>query len=200
MRDKKAMRENGRPSIGLLALQGAFHAHGEVLVRLGAAPREVRLPGDLNGAEGLVLPGGESTALLRLIEEYGFEETIPRFAAEGKPILATCMGLILLAREVRNPAQKSLGLLDVAVERNAYGRQVDSFEAEGEVLGRPFPMVFIRAPRILDVGKNVEVLGTWNGDPVLVRQRNILAATFHPELSGDDAVHGMFLDVLPRER
>ncbi|MBM3321369.1 MAG: pyridoxal 5'-phosphate synthase glutaminase subunit PdxT, partial [Candidatus Eisenbacteria bacterium] len=177
------MKENGKPAIGLLALQGAFHAHGEVLARLGAEIREVRLPRELNGAEGLVLPGGESTTLLRLIEEYGFDKTIPLFASEGKPILATCMGLILLAREVTNPAQRSLGLLDVAVERNAYGRQVDSFEAEGEVLGRPFPMVFIRAPRILDVGKNVEVLGTLRGEPVLVRQRNILAAAFHPELT-----------------
>jgi len=190
------MKENGKPAIGLLALQGAFHAHGEVLARLGAEIREVRLPRELNGAEGLVLPGGESTTLLRLIEEYGFDKTIPLFASEGKPILATCMGLILLAREVTNPAQRSLGLLDVAVERNAYGRQVDSFEAEGEVLGRPFPMVFIRAPRILDVGKNVEVLGTLRGEPVLVRQRNILAAAFHPELTMDPAVHEIFLSLL----
>ncbi|MFH1681194.1 MAG: pyridoxal 5'-phosphate synthase glutaminase subunit PdxT [Candidatus Eisenbacteria bacterium] len=190
------MRENGKPAIGLLALQGAFHAHAEALVRLGAAPREVRLPGELNGADGLVLPGGESTTLLRLIGEYGFEETISRFAAQGKPILATCMGLILLAREVTNPRQKSLGLLDVVVERNSYGRQVDSFEAEGEVLGRPFPMVFIRAPRILDIGKNVEVLGTCKSEPVLVRQGKILAATFHPELTGDPAVHEIFLGLL----
>lgn len=191
-------RANGRPVVGLLALQGAFHAHGEVLGRLGAAPREVRLPGELEGAEGLVLPGGESTTLLRLIDEYGFAEPLARFAASGKPILATCMGLILLAREVVNPAQRSLGLIDVRVERNAYGRQVDSFEAEGEVFGRPFPMVFIRAPRILEIGSGVEVLGRLRGEPVLIRQGSIFAATFHPELSGDPAVHREFLGrILP---
>jgi 5'-phosphate synthase pdxT subunit len=188
--------KNGKPIIGLLALQGAFHAHGEVLEGLGAEPREVRLPEELEGALGLVLPGGESTTLLRLIDEYAFARPIARFAEDGKPILATCMGLILLARAVTNPAQRSLGLLDVAVERNAYGRQVDSFEAEGEVLGRPFPMVFIRAPRIIEVGKEVEVIGRLHGEPVLVRQGNILAATFHPELSGDAGVHREFLQIL----
>jgi 5'-phosphate synthase pdxT subunit len=187
------VRKNEKPVIALLALQGAFHAHGEVLRSLGAETREVRLPAELEGTDGLVLPGGESTTLLRLIDEYGFEEPIRRFVAEGKPVLATCMGLILLARKVTNPAQRSLGLLDVTVERNAYGRQVDSFEATGEVFGRPFPMVFIRAPRIVEVGKDVEVVGTLHDEPVLVRQGNILATTFHPELSGEVAVHGEFL-------
>jgi 5'-phosphate synthase pdxT subunit len=188
-----AVRKNGKPVIALLALQGAFHAHDEVLRSLGAETREVRLPAELEGTDGLVLPGGESTTLLRLIDEYGFEEPIRRFVAEGKPVLATCMGLILLARKVTNPAQRSLALLDVAVERNAYGRQVDSFEATGEVFDRPFPMVFIRAPRIVEVGKDVEVVGTLHDEPVLVRQGNILAATFHPELSGEAGVHGEFL-------
>ncbi len=185
-----------KPRIGLLALQGAFHAHGEVLRSLGAGTTEVRLPDQLGDVDGLVIPGGESTTLIRLIDEYRFEEPLRAFAAAGKPILATCMGMILIAREVTGPAQRSLGLLDVTVERNAYGRQVDSFEATGTFRGEPLDMVFIRAPRITSVGDSVETLGSRNGEPVIVRQKNILAATFHPELSGDPAVHRFFLEVI----
>lgn len=180
----------------MLALQGAFHAHGEVLRSLGAETVEVRLPDQLGEVDRLVIPGGESTTLVRLVDEYRFEEPLRAFAVAGKPILATCMGVILLAREVTGPAQRSLGLLDVTVERNAYGRQVDSFEATGTFRGEPFPMVFIRAPRITSAGKSVETLGSRNGEPVIVRQKNILAATFHPELSGDPAVHRFFLEMV----
>ncbi|MFH1277270.1 MAG: pyridoxal 5'-phosphate synthase glutaminase subunit PdxT [Candidatus Eisenbacteria bacterium] len=189
-----------KPKIGLLALQGAFHAHGEVLRRLGAEVVEVRLPEELDGVEGLVIPGGESTTLLHLFEDYRFEEPLRKFVADGGYVFGTCMGMILLAKEVTGPAQRSLGLLDVSVERNAYGRQVDSFEAEGNIRGEPFPMVFIRAPRITRAGAGVEVIGTWNGDPVFVRQGKILAATFHPELTGDPAVHRLFLDLLTNGR
>jgi len=189
-----------KPVVGLLALQGAFAAHGEMLRRLGAETVEVRKPDQANGVDGLVIPGGESTTLLRLMREYAFDETIRLFASSERPVLATCMGLILLARKVTGPEQESLGLLDVSVERNAYGRQVDSFEATGDVAGRPFPMIFIRAPRILAMGKNVEVIGSLNGEPVLVREKNILAATFHPELSGDPAVHGIFLDMIAKTK
>lgn len=190
------MGTNPRPRVGLLALQGAFRAHGEMLKGLGAEVAEVRLPGELEGLDGLVIPGGESTTLLHLFEEDRFEGPLREFVGGGGRIFGTCMGMILLAKEVTGPAQRSFGLLDVSVERNAYGRQVDSFEAEGEVGGKPFPMVFIRAPRITRLGDGVEVLGRWNGDPVLVRQGNILAATFHPELSGDPAVHERFLGLL----
>ncbi|MBN1826468.1 MAG: pyridoxal 5'-phosphate synthase glutaminase subunit PdxT [Candidatus Eisenbacteria bacterium] len=189
------MTTNGKPRIGLLALQGAFAAHGEVLRGLGAETVDVRLPEKLNGLDGLVLPGGESTTLIRLFDEYRFAEPLRAFARSGRPILATCMGLILLAREVHSPAQASLGLMDIAVERNAYGRQVDSFEAMGKVGDDPFRMIFIRAPRIHKIGPDVEVLGRLQSEPVLVRQGKILGATFHPELAGDPAVHRIFLEL-----
>lgn len=182
-----------RPKIGLLSLQGAFAAHGGVLRSLGAETVEVRLPRELDGLDGLVLPGGESTTLLRLFDEYGFEGPIRALAVSGKPILATCMGFILLAKQISSPVQESLELVDVSLERNAYGRQVDSFEGEGEVMGKPFHMVFIRAPRIVDVGKGVDVLGLFQGKPVLVRQGKMLCATFHPELTEDDTIHRLFL-------
>ncbi len=182
------------PRIGLLALQGAFAAHGEILRSLGAETEEVRNVDDLDRLDGLVIPGGESTTLLLLMEEYGFEEPIRRFARSGRGLLATCMGVILLARQVVNPPQHSLGLLDISVARNAYGRQVESFEGEGLVQGEPFPMIFIRAPRILEATSDVDVLGTIDGEPVLVRQGAVFGATFHPELSGRPAVHQLFLD------
>ena len=190
------MGTNGKPRIGLLALQGAFAAHGEMLRGLGAETVEVRLPEQLDGLDGLVMPGGESTTLIRLCDEYDFIEPIRAFAGSGRPVFGTCMGLILLAREVLHPAQSCLGLMDISVERNAYGRQVDSFEAMGRVNGADFPMIFIRAPRIHRVGPEVEVLGKLQAEPVLVRQGKMLGASFHPELSGDPSVHRLFLDLL----
>ncbi len=170
--------------VGVLALQGAFEAHERALRDLGAEVREVRTPADLAGVSGLVLPGGESSVHLRLLAESGLEEAIRKF--EG-PILGTCAGLILLARKVSNPAQRSLGLLDVDVERNAYGRQRESFEDEA---GR----VFIRAPRITRVGPGVEVLErTAKGEALAVRQGRILASTYHPELSRDRALHTLLV-------
>jgi len=175
---------------GVLALQGDFAAHARVLRALGAEAREVRRPAQLAGLRALVLPGGESSALLRLMEGEPWPEALRAFHAAGGALLATCAGLILLAREV-SPAQPSLGLLDVAVARNAYGRQVDSFEAAvaAASLGEPLPAVFIRAPRLTAVGPGVEVLGRLDGEPVLVRQGRVIGATFHPEIAGEGRLH-----------
>lgn len=187
-------------TVGVLALQGDFEAHAAMLAGLGAAVREVRRPAALDGLAGLVIPGGESTTLLKLLDHE--PEWWPRLAAfhrDGGVLFGTCAGLILLAREVE-PAQRSLGLLDVAVARNAYGRQVDSFETRGTWRdGRPLEMVFIRAPRILRLGTEVEVLAEHQGEAVLVEAGTVLAASFHPELTDDDAVHGRFLELARRQ-
>lgn len=182
------------PLIGVLALQGDFAAHAAALARLGARMRLVRAPADLEGLAGLVMPGGESTAMLRLMEGNGLEPALRAFAA-AHPTFGTCAGVILLAREVLAPAQPSLGLLDVAVERNGYGRQLESFvgSVEAPALGGPVEGVFIRAPRIRRAGPGVTVLGRLAGEPVLVEQGHLLAATFHPELTGDARVHRHFL-------
>ncbi len=185
-------RPQGRDgAIAVLALQGDFEAHRRKLARMGLDSFEARRPQELSGAAGLVLPGGESTTLWKFFETEPWEEALSRFAASLRPILGTCAGAILLAREVTHPAQKGLGIIDISVERNAYGRQVDSFagEVEAPALGGSRPAVFIRAPRIRRVGEGVEVLATLRGEPVLVRQRNVVAATFHPELTEDDRVH-----------
>ena len=171
--------------VGVLSVQGGFGAHLRAVREVGLAAREVRDPGDLEGADGLVLPGGESTAQLRLLERHGLPDALAAFVAAGRPVLATCAGLILAARRVR-PAQRSFGWLDVAVERNAYGRQLDSFEDASD---EGLPLVFIRAPRIAAVGDGVSVLARWRGEPVLVRQGAVVGAAFHPELSGDGRVH-----------
>ena len=180
---------------GVLALQGDFQAHAAVLRRLGQSVREVRRCADLSGLAALVLPGGESTALLKLMADEPWFEALRTFHHGGGALLGTCAGAILLAREVE-PAQPSLGLLDVAVERNAYGRQVDSFETPLEMAGREDPVrgVFIRAPRLTAVGDRVEVLARLHDQPVLVRQGRVLAATFHPEIAGDDRVHRLLLN------
>jgi 5'-phosphate synthase pdxT subunit len=174
--------------IAVLALQGGFAAHARRVEELGHAPFEARTPRDIEPAEGLVLPGGESSAQLLLIERFGLEASIRAFAASGRPVLATCAGLILVATSVTSPEQRSFGLIDVDVARNAYGRQLDSFEAtaDGE---QELPLVFIRAPRIMRTGPGVLVLATLSGEPILVRQGNVTAATFHPELTGDARVH-----------
>lgn len=180
-----------RSRIGVLALQGAFREHARVLRRLDVAVREVRLPPDLDGLDGLVIPGGESTTIMRLAGLYGVDEAIRAF--EG-PILGTCAGMIVLDSE-------HLGLADLAVERNAYGRQIASFEADVELAGdeRPLRGVFIRAPRIRELGPGVEVLGRLGDEPVLVRDGRLLLASFHPELTDDTRVHELFLELV-RER
>jgi pyridoxal 5'-phosphate synthase pdxT subunit len=179
------------PRIGVLALQGNFREHLAVLRRLGADAVEVRKPEQLDDLDGLVIPGGESTAIARLSRLYGFEEAIRRFAA---PVFGTCAGMILLDRE-------HLGLMDLAVRRNAYGRQVASFEADLALPGdeRPLRGVFIRAPRVADAGAGVEVLARLEGEPVLLREGRFLVASFHPELTEDARVHELFLDLVREE-
>ena len=194
-------RAHGEPSlaIGVLALQGDFAAHAGALDRLGATVREVRRPAELGALDGLVIPGGESTALLILMGD-GFPPALRAFHAAGRPIYGTCAGLILLAHDVLNPRQPSLGLIDVTVERNGYGRQRESFETrvEGRLDAGPasFPAVFIRAPRIRRVGPGVSVLARLEDEPILVREGSVLAGTFHPELTGDAAVHRYFLGMV----
>ncbi len=185
------------PRIGVLAIQGDYAAHADALAESGATPVEVRKPEELEGLDGLILPGGESTTMLKFLEKRHFFDALLQFCAQH-PVFGTCAGAILLAREVRNPSQRSLGLLDAVVERNAYGRQIDSsiLTAETSLPGGPLEMVFIRAPRIAATGNTVEVLARRDGDPVFVRQGKIMAATFHPELSTDRRVHRAFVDTL----
>jgi 5'-phosphate synthase pdxT subunit len=192
---------NSEPLIGVLAIQGDYAAHAEALAESGAEPVEVRKPDQLAGLDGLVLPGGESTTILRFLEKLRFFELLEEFC-RSKPVFGTCAGAILLAREVRNPTQRSLGVLDAVVERNAYGRQIDSSIVTGETAlgGGPLEMVFIRAPRILETGPGVEVLARRDGFPVLVRQGQVMAATFHPELSIDRRVHGLFVEAVAAAR
>jgi pyridoxal 5'-phosphate synthase pdxT subunit len=184
-----------RPRIGVLAIQGDYAAHAEALVESGAEPLEVRRPEDLDGLDGLILPGGESTTMLKFLEKRHFFDALKEFCHE-RPVFGTCAGTILLARDVCNPAQRSLGILDATVERNAYGRQIDSsiLSAETSFQGGPLEMVFIRAPRIVQTGPSVEVLARREGFATLVRQGSIMAATFHPELSADRRVHRAFVE------
>lgn len=187
-------------SYGVLALQGDFAAHAATLARLGVAVREVRRAGELVGLAGLVIPGGESTTLLNLMGDEPWFEALRDFHGAGGAILGTCAGLILLAREVR-PSQPSLGLLGVAVERNAYGRQLDSFETRLEVAGvGALAGCFIRAPRILARGPEVEVLARHAGDPVVVRQGQVIGATFHPELVGATGLHALLVEAATAPR
>lgn len=184
--------------VGILALQGAVGLHADALAALGAAPVEVRTPGDLAGIEGLVIPGGESTTLSKLLELSGLFDPIAGLLAEGLPAFGTCAGMILLAGEVLDgrPDQRSFAAVDASVRRNAFGRQVDSFETTLPVdglPGGPFPAVFIRAPVVERVGDGVEVLATFDGRPVLCRQGTVLVAAFHPELAGDLRLHQRFL-------
>jgi 5'-phosphate synthase pdxT subunit len=185
--------------IGVLAIQGDFAAHGRVLERLGVRWCEVRRPEQLAELSGLVLPGGESTTMLKFLLGEGFIEPLTEFTRRGGSYFATCAGAILLAKEVINPSQPSLGVVDIAVERNAYGRQVDSFidSAMSRAFGPPpLEMVFIRAPIITRVGRGVEVLVEHGGRPVLVRQGKHLVATFHPELTSDTRVHEQFVSLV----
>lgn len=194
-------RERLRPRIGVLAIQGDYAAHAEALIESGAVPSLVKSTEDLRpgsqSLDGLILPGGESTTILKFLERRNLFESLKDFAAT-RPVFGTCAGAILLAREVRHPAQRSLGLLDATVERNAYGRQIDStILTEPTALpGGPLEMVFIRAPRITATGPDVDVLARREEFPVLVRQGHLLAATFHPELSHDRRVHRLFVDIV----
>jgi pyridoxal 5'-phosphate synthase pdxT subunit len=178
--------------IGILAVQGDFREHAAMLRQLGAEPIEVRKPEQLEELDGLVIPGGESTAIMRLVRIYGLEEGLRRF---GRPVFGTCAGMILLDRE-------HLGLVDVLVRRNAYGRQVASFETDLELgdEGGKVRGVFIRAPRVEEVGPNVEVLAELDGEPVLLRDGRFLVASFHPELTDDTRVHELFLDLVREEQ
>ena len=181
-------------NIGVLALQGDFDAHRARLEALGAQVTLVRDPVQLDGLDGLVIPGGESGTFLKLLGQEGLG-LLRQFVAT-KPVFGTCAGCILLATEVENPPQPGLGALDIGVRRNAYGRQLESSIRQGTFQQAPLEMVFIRAPKIVRVGPGVEVLGREGDDPVLVRNGKTLAATFHPEMSADSAVHKYFLDMV----
>jgi 5'-phosphate synthase pdxT subunit len=191
---------SARTRIGVLALQGAFAAHASVLARLGVDTREVRTTEDLEQCDALVMPGGESTTMSKLLETSQIFDPLGKRIADGMPVFGTCAGMILLAGEVEDPRsdQRSLGALDISVRRNAYGRQVDSFETEISLRGLSpaYHAVFIRAPRITRCGKGVEVLAEHDGVAVLVCSGAVMAASFHPELTDDDRVHRMFLDVV----
>jgi 5'-phosphate synthase pdxT subunit len=183
--------------IGILAVQGDYEAHAAVLKRLGVAYTFVRTPREAAEVDAMILPGGESTTMLKFLQEENLEAPLRELAARGGAFLATCAGAILLAREVRGPAQASLGLVDVAVTRNAYGRQLASEVRLGpsSLKSAPLEMVFIRAPILEQLGPQVQVLATDRGTPVLVRQGKFLVATFHPELTSDTAVHELFLKI-----
>jgi 5'-phosphate synthase pdxT subunit len=185
--------------VGVLALQGAFREHREVLDALGVEAVEVRTPEGLGALDALIMPGGESTTMSKLLDSSELREPLGALLADGLPVLGTCAGLILLAREVLDgrPDQRSFGAIDIAVRRNGYGRQRDSFEAALDVRGLgggPFPGVFIRAPRVESVGPEVEVLATHDDVPVLMRSDNVWASSFHPELSGDLRIHQLFVN------
>ena len=173
--------------IGVLALQGGFEAHTKALAELGAEVREVRVPADLEGLDGLVLPGGESTTITLGVEREGLADPLGEFARSGRPVLGTCAGMIMLDRD-------HLGLLDISVRRNAFGRQLASFETELEFPDGPLHAVFIRAPWVEDLGEDVEVLASVHGHPVAIRQDNITAVSFHPELTGERRLHRWLLD------
>jgi pyridoxal 5'-phosphate synthase pdxT subunit len=178
-----------RPQVGVLALQGDFEAHSNLLDRLGAAPRRVRSPQDLDGLDALVIPGGESTTITLGLEREGLVEPLRELVRSGRPVLGTCAGMIVLDRD-------HLGVLDLATRRNAFGRQLRSFEADLELAGFDGPVraVFIRAPWVEDAGPAVEVLAEVDGHPVAVRQGNVLAVAFHPELAGEGRLHSWLLE------
>jgi len=184
-------------NVGVLAIQGDYEAHKARLQELGANVTLVRKPEQLDAIDAIVIPGGESSTFLNFLAERGFLEKLKEFV-RSKPTFGTCAGAILLAKEVENPPQPSLGALDIRIRRNAYGRQIDSSirEVTTQLSGGPLELVFIRAPKIVEAGKGVEVLAREGGDPVLVRQGKIMAATFHPELSPDTRVHQEFLKMV----
>ncbi len=195
---KPFVTKNGHKNcaVGILAVQGDFALHAKMLDRIGIPWRLIKHAGELQQVDSLIMPGGESTTMLKFFESEGMGAGIRNFASEGKPVFGTCAGAILLAKEVLAPPQEHLGLLDITVERNAYGRQIDSAIRTGEcpeLSSHPIEMVFIRAPIIRRLGDRVRVLGRADGLPVLVEQGNLLAATFHPELTGDETIHKYFV-------
>src|SRR5216683_2377864 len=187
--------------IGILAVQGDFAAHAAMLAGMAIETVEVRTPAALQSCDGLILPGGESTTQLQFLQEEGLDKAIHKFAAQEKPVFGTCAGAILLANEVKNPKQESLALLDITVLRNGYGRQVHSDVVTGPTTLKdsPLEMVFIRAPVIERVGANVRILAEYAGRPALVQKGSIMAAAFHPELTGDTTVHALFLKLASRK-
>lgn len=198
--------KNAKVKIGVLALQGAFREHINALKKCGADAVEIRFPQQLDAVDGLVIPGGESTTIVKLIEKYNFKPAFEKFYKSKKPIFGTCAGLILLAKKVKDH-DFSLGFIDISVERNAYGRQVDSFEQFVELAELPsvkdtgnkkFEAVFIRAPKITKTGKNVKVLSCLNGSAILARQDNTLVCAFHPELTSDLRIHCYFIDMVKK--
>jgi len=193
---------NSKEKIGILSLQGAFAEHIASLQKLGVEASAIRLPRDLEGSDGLIIPGGESTVISQLMLSYGLMEVVRELAQDGFPIFGTCAGLILLAKSTLDLDIETIGAMDVKVRRNAFGRQVDSFETflSVPVLGEvPFPAVFIRAPTIVETDCGVEILASLpNGTPVAARQGNLLASAFHPELTSDLRFHAYFLDIVSR--
>jgi 5'-phosphate synthase pdxT subunit len=185
------------PVVGVLALQGAFAAHELALAEVGVATRQVRSRADLAGVSALVMPGGESTTMSRLLATSGLFDELQLRIDDGMPVFGTCAGMILLATEVLDgrPDQRSFGAIDISVRRNGYGRQVDSFETDIHVEGEelPFHAVFIRAPKVVAVGPGVHVMASHDDVPVLVRQGSVMVASFHPELAGDARLHRMFV-------
>jgi pyridoxal 5'-phosphate synthase pdxT subunit len=184
-------------NIGVLALQGAFREHRQMFETLGAKVTEVRFPEHLKNLQGIVIPGGESTTMAKLMQSYEFDKALPEFYKQGGAIWGTCAGAIAISKEIVGyPDQPRLNLMDIAVERNAYGSQVASFETNVEIatLNAPFHVVFIRAPRIASVGKNVDVLATFKDDPIMVQQDRLMATVFHPELTSDSRIHHYFLE------
>jgi len=184
---------------GILAMQGAYHKHRAIMESLGFDAVEVREPHELSSVNGLIIPGGESTVMVKLLARNGIMDILKSRILEGMPVFGTCAGMILLSREIEGMDQPTLGVMDIAVKRNAYGRQIESFEAKLEISGvegGPFPGVFIRAPKIVSTGKDVEVLSEFESVPVLVRQGNMLAASFHPELTVDRRIHELFASMI----
>ncbi len=190
-------------NVGVLAIQGDFAEHIAVLKRLGVQGREIRLPHQLADIDGLIIPGGESTTLSRLMNIYDLREPITRMANEGKAIWGTCAGMIMMAKEITEEDPVPLGLMDIGVLRNAFGRQVDSFEQDltiNQLDQAPFHGVFIRAPAIIRIGQEVDIMASLpDGQPVAVCQHKLMATAFHPELTGDNRLHRYFLDLIPKE-
>jgi pyridoxal 5'-phosphate synthase pdxT subunit len=184
-------------TIGILAIQGDYEAHAKMLDRIGVAHRFVRTAAELKGIDGIILPGGESTTHLKVMTEEGLFEPLKDFGASGGVVYGTCAGAILLAREVHRPSQQSLSLLDASVLRNGYGRQLasDVRMVQTTLREQPIEMVFIRAPIFESIGLEVEVLAEFGGHPILVREKNILASTFHPELTDDTTIHEYFVNM-----
>lgn len=186
--------------IGVLTLQGGFDKHIESLIKLGIDPVKVREAGTLDTIDGLIIPGGESTTMIRLLKNFKIYEALHKKIAEGLPVFGTCAGMILLSSGITShEEQETLNLMQFKVSRNDYGRQIDSFDAELNIKGfgdSPVPAVFIRAPRIREISNTVEILSEYGGSPVLVREKNMLAASFHPELTDDNRVHSLFLSMV----